>query len=410
MNIQSKNSQDASVSFSTHDEWRSFMEAHPILGDEYRNMRKMYDRLCEKTRTASQEKEWFSKEYQIVYGPSQYGHSVLFRRFGQLKAQLATEEQSMNDSLLLPVWTKLGPNSQVAGTTNPIRLLRFAFECDKKGIIGLRGQTEAVTQYILVRLMLSVDEVESEVDSGEDMELALELLLKTFFVPDASSTLFYAARLDKERKPVEIQTSTREPHTPEAGMHGGDLPCRFIQCNGGTQWVALDHRIKTDFMSVLKMVRKGKSTAEQYDRHGFTFVVEHERDADILGKEIHDTLQSCGCLIIESALEQPEGGVIDKDNPDTDPDFRARRLVFRIAGGTHGAVTVELNVQSLADKLIATVSYSPANHDRYTVRRFRAMYFPWRYPWFVYGIDWSEKSRDGQRIEAWLCVRQEWKT
>lgn len=391
-----------------YDQWRKAMEEHPILGNEYRNMRKMYVDFCANTVRAGKEAEWFSRTYQRVYGPSRYGLEVLFRRFGQLKTQLVMEEFALGATLLLPVWSKLEQNSE-AKDTDPVELLKLAFARHGHEGMQMRGEVEAITQYILVRLMLSVDETESEVDAGKTMGFALKWLLNAFFVPDVSDKLSCVAQLDEKRKPVSIQTSTQGDHRLLSGNYENVFPCRLIRSCGRPLWTILNDRIKTDFMSVLKMIRKWRLMCEEYDKHGVTFIVEHESDIDDLAEEILSGLRLRGCEIVESVLDQSSGGVVDPNNPDTDPDFRARRIVFRIPANGHGMVTVELNIQSLSDKLIATISHSPANHDWYTIRRYRKTHFPWRYPQFVYGVDWSDDSPDWQRIGAYVRNRQEWK-
>lgn len=389
--------------------WIKRMEKHPILGDEFRRMKKMYAELLARMPSAQQEKEWFSRTYQEVYKPSRYGTEVLFRRFGQLKARLATEERAVSDSLLLPVSRHLKLNSQVVATMNPVALLRLAFTEDGNGAISIQGQTDAVTQFILTRLMLSIDEAESEVDAGETMAFALEWLLDAFFVPEESTKVYCAAKLNSDRKPVKIRTSLVEMPALRGATFRSELLCRYIHCGDCVLWVALDDRIKTDFMSVLKMVRKKKRIHEQYDKHGITFTVETAAQADVLAKEILAGLYERGCDVVEELIEQPIGRVLDLKNPDSDPDFRARRFVFRVPQPGSAPVTVELNIQCLEEHLIATISHSTANHDWYAIKRFRETHFPWRYPQFVYGVHWQKSSKQWKRIAAWIRLRQEWK-
>ena len=389
--------------------WFKRMDEHPILGDEFRRMKKMYAELLAKAPSSSREKEWFSMTYQEVYKPSRYGIDVLFRRFGQLKARLATEEHAMIDALLLPVSRHLKLNSQVVAEMNPVALLRLAFAEDGNGAISVQGQTDAITQFILTRLMLSVDEAESEVDAGETMAFALKWLLDVFFVPERSAKVYCAAKLGAERKPVMIRTSLEEMPILRGASFWSELWCRYIRCAGVVLWVALDDRIKTDFMSVLKMIRKMRLAHEEYDKHGVTFTVETAAQANLLAQEILAGLHRSGCSVVQLLIDQPIGGVLDITNPDTDPDFRARRFVFRIPRLDNAPVTVELNIQSLEEHLIATISHSTANHDWYAIKRFREIHFPWRYPQFVYGVRWQKSSKHWKSIAKWIRLRQEWK-
>lgn len=401
------------VVFEKYNAWACAMEAHPILGDEYRRMQQLYALVTTSVSSFS-ETQVFSESYQRVYGPSRYGWEVLFRRFGQLKAQLATEERAIGNSLLLPVQFRLQPNSQVAATTNPLALLRMAMAPFNSDVLVLRGQIEAMTQFILTRLMLAIDEAESEVDSGETMRYALNWMVEKFFVPGKSGTLYYAAALNGLRRPVSIKTSFEDfPKYMGPVVHYGAPPVRYVHCGDFTLPVMLDDRIKTDFMSVLKMVRKGEWAREQYDKHGMTFTVEHASDADQLARGILRMLYEHGCDVVESVIDQVPGKPIDPNNPDTDPDFRARRLVFRLPVCQFGVIMVEVNIQCLEEQLVATVSHSKANHDLYTVHRYRATHFPWRFPQFVYGVNWGkvhgQDSDDWLRIAAWIRLRQEWK-
>jgi len=389
--------------------WFDAMNRHTILGDEYRRMKKMYAELLAKAPSEALEKEWFSRTYQEVYKPSRYGTEVLFRRFGQLKARLATEERAMIEALLLPVSRHLRLNSQVAATTSPLALLRLAFADDGNGAISLQGQTEAVTQFILTRLMLSVDEAESEVDAGESMTFALEWMLNAFFVPEKSAKVYCAVKLNSERRPVKIHASISGMPTLRGAKFQSELLCRYVWCAGETLWVALDDRIKTDFMSVLKMVRKKRPAHEEYDKHGVTFTVENSAKADVLARELLAGFLARGCEKRQMFIDQVAGEVLDISNPDTDPDFRARRFVFRIPRPDNAPVTIELNIQSLEEHLIATISHSTANHDWYSIKRFRETHFPWRYPQFVYGVRWQKSSKHWKRIAEWVRVRQEWK-
>jgi hypothetical protein len=395
-----------------YDAWIRGMQKHPILGDEYRRMQQLYNVIAGAVSSLP-ETQVFSESYQSVYGPSRYGWEVLFRRFGQLKAQLATEERAIGNSLLLPVQFRLQPNSQVAATTNPLALLRMAMAPFNSDVLVLRGQIEAVTQFILTRLMLAIDEAESEVDSGETMRYALNWMVEKFFVPDKSGTLYYAAVLNGLRRPAAIHTSLEGfPNIDGSNVHYGAPPVRYVLCDYLTLPVMLDDRIKTDFMSVLKMVRKGVWAREQYDKHGMTLTVEHVEDADQLARGILWMLHTHSCDVVEAVIDQVPGKPIDPNNPDTDPDFRARRLVFRLPPCKLGVIMVEVNIQCLEEQLVATISHSKANHDLYTVHRYHATHFPWRFPQFVYGVDWRQKpksSKDWQRIAAWIRLRQEWK-
>lgn len=401
---------DSAVSlYGPYQAWIIEMEAHPILGEECRRMRQLNDFVTASIPSLP-EARVFSEGYQRVYGPSRYGWEVLFRRFGQLKAQLATEERAIGNSLLLPVQFRLQPNSQVAATTNPLALLRMAMAPFNGDALVLRGQIEATTQFILTRLMLAVDETESEVDSGETMRYALNWMVEKFFVPGESGTLYYAACLNGMRRPVAIQTSLEGfPDLDGEHVHFGAPPTRYVRCDYLTLPVVLEDRIKTDFMSVLKMVRKGVWVREQYDKHGMTLTVARAEDADQLVRGILWMLYEYGCDVVESVIDQTLGSPIDLSNPDSDPDFRARRLVFRLPACTLGVITVEVNIQCLEEHLVATISHSKANHDLYTVLRYHTKHFPWRFPRFVYGVNWETDSEDWKRIRAWICLRQEWK-
>lgn len=389
--------------------WVSQMETHPILGEEYRRMQELHGFVMASISSLP-EARMFSEAYQRVYGPSRYGWEVLFRRFGQLKAQLATEERAIGSSLLLPVQFRLQPNSQVAATTNPLALLRMAMAPFSADALVLRGQIEATAQFILTRLMLAVDETESEVDSGETMRYALNWIAEQFFVPGQSGTLYYAARLNDMRRPTVIHTSLDKfPSLDGDHIHYGAPPVRYVRCGDLTIPAMLDDRIKTDFMSVLKMVRKGVWAREQYDKHGVTLTVAGAEEADQLARGIHRMLHERGCDVVEAVIDQAPGRAIDSGNPDSDPDFRARRLVFRLPACALGVITVEVNIQCLEEHLVATISHSKANHDMYTVLRYHATHFPWRFPQFVYGVDWKADSDDWGRIKAWIRLRQEWK-
>lgn len=389
--------------------WISQMEAHPILGEEYRRMRQLHGHVRTSLSSLSGA-QLFSENSQRVYGPSRYGWEVLFRRFGQLKAQLAMEERAIGSSLLLPVQSRLRPNSQVAATTNPLALLRMAMAPFNGDALMLRGQIEATTQFILTRLMLAVDETESEVDSGETMRYALNWIAEKFFVPGQSGTLYYAASLNGMRRPIMIQASLEAfPNLDGDRVHYGAPPVRYACCGNLVLPVMLDDRIKTDFMSVLKMVRKGVWAREQYDKHGVTLTVARVEDADQLARGILWMLYEYGCDVVEAVIDQAPGRAIDSCNPDSDPDFRARRLVFRLPACALGVITVEVNIQCLEEHLVATISHSRANHDMYTVLRYHATHFPWRFPPFVYGVDWETDSEDWGRIKAWIRLRQEWK-
>lgn len=403
------NTQTADDLRGDYQAWIVQMEAHPILGAEYRRMRQLGDFVTASIPSLL-EARVFSEGYQRVYGPSRYGWEVLFRRFGQLKAQLATEERAIGSSLLLPVQSRLRPNSQVAATTNPLALLRMAMAPFNGDALVLRGKIEAMTQFILTRLMLAVDETESEVDSGETMRYALNWIAEKFFVSGQSGALYYAASLNDMRRPIVIQTSLEQfPTLDGERVHYGAPPARYVCCGHLTLPVVLDDRIKTDFMSVLKMVRKGVWAREQYDKHGMTLMVASAEDADQLARGILWMLHEHGCTVVEAVMDQTPGSPIDRGNPDSDSDFRARRLVFRLPVCEFGMITVEVNIQCLEEHLVATISHSKANHDLYTVLRYHATHFPWRFPGFVYGVNWGADSEDWERIKAWIRLRQEWK-
>lgn len=402
------NTSDTDSLRDAYEAWISQMEAHPILGEEYRRMRRLHD-LVSASIPSFSEVRVFSESYQCVYGPSRYGWDVLFRRFGQLKAQLVTEECALGNSLLLPVQTRLKLNSH-ATMTNPLALLRMATAPFNGNALMLRGQIDAVTQFILTRLMLAVDETESEVDAGETMRYALSWIVEKLFVPGQSGTLYYAASLNEMRSPIVVNTSLEGFPTLEGErVHYDAPPARYARCGNLCLPVVLDDRIKTDFMSVLKMVRKGVWAREQYDKHGVTLIAARAEDADQLVRGILWMLYEHGCEVVEFVIDQPCGAPVDPNNPDSDSDFRARRLVFRLPACELGVITVELNVQCLAEYLVATISHSNANHDLYTVLRYHATHFPWRYPQFVYGVDWKIDSEDWERIKASIRLRQDCK-
>ncbi len=392
-----------------YEEWIASIDAHPILGPEHQRMREVYDRLCSGEHQSAPPDVRFGRLYQQVYEPSDYSVQVIDRYFRMAAARLKTfDKWVVGEHVPDDFLGKLDSESRVANTFSPIGLLESAFQQRGDDILSLRRRFEALPRYIISRLIFAVGEVESEVDVGEQAEDAFEQVIKSMFKANRSSRIFLRGWVDPANSMLCRQLAfgmTDYPlSSPRAGLEERtyETACRFLWGRKPRPVIFAD-RVKDDFSTVLKIIRKGQALVKQIDKRGFTIIAMTREDLDSLDASFAATMARPPFVIRERVSNLDLARRVDETNPYSSDDFRAIRYVLDFTEPRRGEVVpVEANLQMGQHFMDTLFSRTGARHKSYRLMQLCDQYFPFRFPRFICGVDFREGSADRERLFAGL--------
>lgn len=386
-------------------DWIASICAHPVLGLEYGRLLEMGSLLASDAHRNVPPAVRFGRFYQQVYEPSDQSAQVIDRSLRMAAARLKVHDRLLTtEHFPVEFVGKVSSESRVANTFSPTDLIDTALHARGEDPLSRRRQIEAIPRYIMARLMFAVSEVESEVDVGEQAEDAFDTIMHRLFAAGRSGNLFLRAWLD-ERRAYRCGRLTYaleacplpEPEQPGYQQRTHEIVCRFMYFEGSLYPVLFDDRVKDDFSTALKMMRKGVPLIRQIDKRGLTIIAMSAEDLIRLEQAFKVAVSVAPFSIRERPHGQP-GVVVDPSNPYSTLDFKARRyeLDFRLADGT--VVPVEANLQQGEHFIDTLFSRTSARHSVYRLNQLCDQYFPLRFPRFVCGVDFRDGSADRQKL------------
>lgn len=385
------------------DEWIGSITANPVLGPEYAKMFEMQRRLERGDHASASPDVRYGRLYQEVYEPSDLSIRAVVRGLRMAAARLRTF-----DRLLLvehapkEFMGRLTSESRVAHTFSPIDLINTAFHPRGTDRLSRRRQIEAIPRYLMSRMLFWVSEIESEIDVGEQAEAAFDTIIQRLFVQSESSRLFLRVWLDPNDS-LRCKKLTYgldacpmpEPH-PDWVEQTHEIDCRFLFVDGRWIPVIFDDRVKDDFATITKVMRKGVPLVQQVDKRGLTIIALTAEDLATL----EEAFRMAVSIAPFSIREPPHGrpGVVDPTNPYSSLDFKARRyeLDFKLEDST--TVPVEANLQLGQHYADTLFSRTQARHSVYRLNQLCDQYLPFRFPRFICGVDFREGSAHRKKM------------
>lgn len=386
------------------DEWIGSIRANPVLGPEYARMLEMNRRLERGDHGSVSPDVRFGRLYQEIYEPSDLSIRAVVSGLRMAAARLKTFDRLLLVEHVPKEFVgRLTSESRVAHTFSPIDLIDTAFHPRGTDRLSRRRQLEAFPRYLMSRMMFWVSEIESEVDVGEQAEEAFDTIIQRLFVQSESGRLFLRVWLDpKDNLRCKRLTyaldafPVPEPHSVWVEQTH-EIDCRFLLVD--EQWIPVifDDRVKDDFATITKVMRKGVPLVQQVDKRGLTIIALTPEDLVTLEEAFQVAVSIAPFSILEFPHGRPET-VVDPTNPYSSLDFKARRyeLDFRYSGGV--TVPVEANLQLGQHYADTLFSHTPARHSVYRLNQLCDQYFPFRFPRFICGVDFREGSAHRQEM------------
>lgn len=385
----------------TYEEWMRSIHGHPVLSQEYLAMQQIHLLLQREGRSIPSEVR-FGRLYQQIYRPSDYSASTIDRMFRRSSTRLKSEDRFLIEKYASGKVERLKSESGIRFTFDPLRLINVTFGVNGDDHLSRQRRVLSLQQYIMTRLLLDIDQTSSEIDVGEQFEELLATLSERLFNKNESSPLNWAARLQVNRNRMVAEARYRvngEMTVPQA-EEGFEWRldrtyCRFMDGEGGEAIpVILDDRVKDDMSTALKVVRKGTLVTEECDQLAFTLVVMVPEHLAILDKLFTEATSKPPFSIRErDDLFQKKA--VQRANPVSSDDFLVIRFVITYVNPrTNKTVSVEVNLQLLRDYLNGLYSETNVRHTQYRFRQLCLSYFRFRYPRFVFGVDFRDDSSD----------------
>ncbi|MBP9827606.1 hypothetical protein KBC55_00440 [Patescibacteria group bacterium] len=391
---------------SSSDAWFASIKEHPTLGREYRLMMQLLEVLLPTSSNKHGRRSRFGMAYQEVYGPSEYAAEVIHRRFKQCAARIRTEDERIVKEFFYPYEADLHAESRVRNTYDPESLLGYCNLGASDGLIDMQARVEAVARFITSRLLLYADLHESEVDVGEQEGVILAQLLPRLFVQECSLETFLDLSLDRRAK-WRIKDWSIDGRRLDGRIRLQErFLCRAFEIDGVNHPVYIEDRVKSDFSSILKMLRKNQDMGKENDKRGVRMIVFSQKAFNEFVKALRSELSRGRFQVIEESENISTAGKVDSNNPVSKEDFRVHRFVAEYADPGHSKYRVEVNVQFVDDYLNDRWSLSPARHELYRFEQLQRYFCPFRYPRFIHGIDWTPGSQFDQRMRTFMDYRR----
>ncbi len=388
----------------SYEDWIKSINAHPVLGPEYQKMLLMHHLLEGSDHPSESPDVRFGRFYQSVYEPSDSSIRSVVRGLRMASARLKTF-----DRLLLVEHApkeflgRLSSESRVAHTFSPVDLIDTAFSPRGADRLSARRQREALPRYIMSRMLFWISEVESEIDVGEQAEDAFDTIIQRLFAPGESSRLFLRVWLDPnddlrcKKLAYALDACPVPEHRLDWVEQTHEIDCRFLLVNDRRIPVIFDDRVKDDFATTIKVMRKGVPLVQQVDKRGLTIIALTSEDLGILEESFQVAVNIAPFSVREPPHGRPES-VVDPTNPYSCIDFKARRyeLDFKLPNGTRVPVEANLQLgQHYADTLF---SHTAARHSVYRLNQLCDQYFPFRFPRFICGVDFRDGSANRKKM------------
>jgi hypothetical protein len=393
---------------TSHETWLASIAGHRVLSVEYESMRFMHSLLGSKAWSTKPPDVRFGLAYQQIYGASEYSAAVIDRQFRSSASRVRIQNAGLVAEFAGPFALRLKAESRVDHTCSGTSLLRIAFEKDGQDVIAYQRRVEAVPRYIMARLLTAVGHIESEVDVDQRHADVLEMLIKRLFVPGKSAKVDLLAQFDRERNhclaAVIVPVGERVDWPRVGKVRCFETACRYVNIAGQPVMAVLDDRVKDDFSTVLRVLRRG-TPIEKYghvDKCGLTLVVADREDLWRVDQVFSEAMRQPPFSVRQRSDNLVEQGrTVDADNPDTVTSFRAIRYALDFADPAFPGADpcpVEANLQLAAHYADAHYARTEANHHAYKLRQLARLYFRLRFPAFIFKIDFRAGSADYQRM------------
>ncbi|MEK7532377.1 MAG: hypothetical protein AAB579_02110 [Patescibacteria group bacterium] len=183
------------------------------------------------------------------------------------------------------------------------------------------------------------------------------------------------------------------------------ITCRFYETPHGRCVVALHHRIKEHYATLLKMVKQQREGLESpstiNDRCALKLVVPNEETALAVAKHIQQIIEDAGGIIArrkDTLTQDP-----DRANRHSSRFFKILSLII-VWRKRH----FEIQITTFPHYYSSEFAVDEENHTIYRLLQCFDHYFPWIFPTEIYGIDWNDRQlrRD---IMAFEIVRMGWR-
>lgn len=392
----------------SYESWMQSIMDHPILGHEYLCMQQAHQALPALNAGRIEDDERFGGVYQDIYGWSRCSSVTLGWLFRGKAARLQEADRALVNEFARHMSGRLESESRVWNASNPARLLQHAFKTTGDDILSRKRRVEAIPRYIMSRLLFEIDQTESEVDVSDQADDILQEFMARMFTDRKSKVIHFYPFLNEGNHYLANRDLAwnvgEEPQPPDNVLLGHvseHVPtnCRFLEDDQGEMPGILHDRVKGDFSSGLKMLRKGTRHQDEFDKRALTIVVMNE-----------DHLRRVDALFRAAMVNEPFSIHNRQDyydpevskkrrNPDSSMDYLAIRYILMYWDERKGkTVPVEANIQLVADHANTKYSRCDARHTWYRFKQLCRSYFPFRYPRFVFGVDFRAGSSDYNKM------------
>jgi|GEM_PF-3663409 len=389
---------------TSYETWMRSILAHPILGTEYSLMYEMFRRQPEYAHVPDASR--FGRMYQDIYRPSDNSSVSLEERFRQQAARLKEEDPNLVEIYAKPRKYKLKSESRAAMMCNPFKLLSTAFGSNGDDLLSRGRRVESLARFIISRRLLHQHENgESEAVVDDQCEEIFDLVIERLFHENASDPIQMYAMLDPNQRllarKVQYEIGAKmNPVRPPRGLkcRHYDSTCRYVIGDEGSLLPCIfDDDAKGDVSTVLKEIRKATLSEHEKDKRRFLVVVMNEDHM----RQVRQRFEEIVCqhpFRIAEVENLYENLGEKRHNVASSRHFLAVRYILEFSLPNGKVVPVEACFQLALDHANTQFSRTDARHELYRLKQLCKGYFPFRYPRFLFGVDFRLDSKEYARL------------
>lgn len=309
------------------------------------------------------------------------------------------------DRYLSHLADRLEPESMVGITPNLRQLLTLAKRPGETPL-DIRRRYEAIRFFDEAMAMMLLERSDPIHDIYANLMAFLGLMERHLFKHGSEEVTIWTGhdRGDSHRvKQFSIGTPLWHDHLL---LRENRITCRkYEDQRGHIMLIALHHRIKQHYATLLKMVKQWHEGKPDYanvtDRCGLKLVVPDESTALALDERIVEIVEDAGGRVVlrRNTLTADDG----RPNHYSSPHFKA--IMLRLLWHKRH---YEIQITTFPCHYSSELAVDEENHLIYRLLQCFGHYFPWMFPANIYGIDWADESLQ-REIMAFQIVSLGWR-
>ncbi|HBD05346.1 TPA: hypothetical protein DCZ32_02720 [Candidatus Uhrbacteria bacterium] len=353
---------------------------YPWFAEEVQYASTIHEAIMRDWSARKEEREEvFARAVRQLFGfPTSFSNEQIIAAYENAAAYYHDQVYEMT-TWFASAFVRLGTESRIANTTNPVDLLINALENGSDGPIDVRRKFEALRKWVHASRLVRQRRQENETAVRAEMGHIMRTVESRLFVPNQSVEPQTWAVMKEEESSGNFVFDRMFEHGSDSVLDHTVLdltmPMRLVEIGADRliEVVVFD-RVKTDWSTYMKMIEeKFDDPRKLKDRRGFTFLVSAREEKKALERVLLERVLVSEFKVDENYIKKSQRG------------FYARR--FRVRWHDR---PVEIHIMLLKDFVNCEQSSHSAHHDRHRLERMLKYIFPLHFPVWVYGVDWDD--------------------